>query len=174
MNRVLVLGNCGSGKTTFARRLAGDLGCEHVELDSIFHQPNWQPLDREVFADIVAGRVAGDRWVIEGGYSQVRSIIVARADTIVWLDLPYLVIALRLWQRTLSRVFRGEELWNGNRERLGNILFTWDGIVWWQMRKHLVRKREFAALFGAPAVSGIEKIHLKSAREVEGWWRGRA
>ena len=44
MQRVSVVGNSGSGKTTLARQLAGRLGVAHVELDAIFHQPDWQEL----------------------------------------------------------------------------------------------------------------------------------
>jgi cytidylate kinase len=46
-NRVVVVGNSGSGKTTFALRLAQALDLTHVELDSIYHQPGWTPLDAE-------------------------------------------------------------------------------------------------------------------------------
>lgn len=41
-----------------------------------------------------------------------------RADTVVWLDLPRRVAVPRIVRRTLGRMLRGEELWNGNRERL--------------------------------------------------------
>ena len=48
--------------------------------------------------------------------------MLERADTVVWLDLPRRVWLPRLVRRTLRRVVRREELWNGNRESLRGVL----------------------------------------------------
>ena len=53
MRRISVVGNSGSGKTTVARAIAGALGVPHLELDAVFHQPDWQPLDTAEFRRIV-------------------------------------------------------------------------------------------------------------------------
>jgi adenylate kinase family enzyme len=39
--RILVVGSSCSGKTTFARALAGILGRPHIELDALHWGPNW-------------------------------------------------------------------------------------------------------------------------------------
>jgi adenylate kinase family enzyme len=44
MQRVSVVGSSGSGKTTLAAQIARCLGAPHLELDSVFHQPGWEPL----------------------------------------------------------------------------------------------------------------------------------
>lgn len=49
MRRVAVVGNSGSGKSTFAAELARRLGVPWVELDAVFHQPGWTELDRRNF-----------------------------------------------------------------------------------------------------------------------------
>src|SRR6185437_6621009 len=49
IDRVVVVGCSGAGKTTLARTLATLLDAPHVELDSIFHQPGWIPLGDEEF-----------------------------------------------------------------------------------------------------------------------------
>jgi adenylate kinase family enzyme len=63
VRRVSVVGNSGSGKTTVAAAIARALSVPHLELDAVFHQPNWQPLEREVFRATVADFVASDAWV---------------------------------------------------------------------------------------------------------------
>ena len=89
MQRVSVVGTSGSGKSTLGAALAKRLGTEFLELDSVFHQPGWVPLPDEEFRRRVGDAVAGERWVVDGNYSsKVRDIVWARADTVVWLDLP--------------------------------------------------------------------------------------
>src|ERR1700689_4990821 len=88
VRRVSVVGTSGVGKSTFASLLARGLEGPFLELDSVFHQAEWVPLDTALFRTRVADFAAGERWVIDGNYSKVRDIVWARADTVVWLDLP--------------------------------------------------------------------------------------
>jgi adenylate kinase family enzyme len=64
MQRISVVGNTGSGKTRVAKAFAADLGLPHLELDSVFHQPDWQPLDTGAFRHIVSEFTAADGWVV--------------------------------------------------------------------------------------------------------------
>jgi adenylate kinase family enzyme len=105
--RVVVVGNARSGKTTLSSQLAARLGAEHIEIDAIHHLADWTPIEREEMRRIVRERTNARRWVVDGGYGgMVGDIVFGRADTVVWLDSP------------LGRMLRGTKLWNGNRERL--------------------------------------------------------
>ena len=88
VQRVSVVGNSGSGKSTLGAALAARLGVPYVELDSIFHQPGWAELPRDEFRERVGALADGDAWVIDGNYTAVRDLVWARADTVVWIDLP--------------------------------------------------------------------------------------
>ena len=118
VRRVSVVGTSGAGKSTLARALAGALGADFLELDSVYHQAGWVPLPREYRAR-VASVTAGERWVIDGNYSKVRDVVWARADTVVWLDLPRRTVMRRVIWRSSGASGR-VELWNGNRERWQN------------------------------------------------------
>ncbi|HEV3186991.1 MAG TPA: hypothetical protein VGZ04_02980 [Acidimicrobiales bacterium] len=131
-------GASGSGKSTFAREVGRILNAPCLELDSIYHQENWTPLDVETFRDRVDGFSQQERWVSDGNYSSVRDLLWSRADVIVFIDLPRRHVILRLLRRTIQRGFTGEELWNGNRESLRH-LFSLDeerNVVLWSWRTH--------------------------------------
>ena len=87
MQRVSVVGTSGAGKTTFARALAARLAVPHIELDAIFHQEDWTPLDDDEFVRRVDAATDGDAWVADGNYRMVSmdGPVWARADTVVWL-----------------------------------------------------------------------------------------
>ena len=131
---VAVYGHSGSGKSTLGRRLSEALGVPYVELDAIFHaHPNWVDLERDEFrarvSELLEANPAG--WVIDGNYSAVRDLILPRADTVVWLRLPFRVVYPRLARRTVVRSFQGAELWNGNRESLRQTFLTRDSMLLW-------------------------------------------
>ncbi|HEY6789138.1 MAG TPA: hypothetical protein VI365_17685, partial [Trebonia sp.] len=116
MRRVSVTGTAGSGKSTLARALAALLQVPHLELDSVYHQPEWTPLPRDEFRARVERFAAQDGWVTDGNYSSVQDLVWQRADTVAWLDLPRHLVMRRLLWRTVRRVMTRQELWNGNRE----------------------------------------------------------
>jgi adenylate kinase family enzyme len=97
--RVLVVGGCGAGKTTLARRLAPILDLPAVHLDRAYWQPNWREPDRDHWRDCVAEIIAADRWIIDGNYSNTLDLRLPRADWIILLDLP-------TWQCLWSAVWR--------------------------------------------------------------------
>ena len=101
MRRVSVVGAAGSGKSTFARRLASHLGVRHVELDALYWGPRWTPRPPEDFLADAERAVTEDAWVIDGSYSSLQPAVWTRADTVVWLDLPMPLVITRVYQRTL-------------------------------------------------------------------------
>ena len=164
MQRVSVVGTSGVGKSTVSRELARRLGASWLELDSVYHQAGWTPLDTAEFRARVAAVAAGERWVIDGGYSAVRDLVWARADTVVWLDLPRRTVMRRITCLTLRRVAGRVELWNGNRERWRN-LFTWDkneSIIAWAWQTYGSRRERYAALLTDPANAHLTFVRLTS------------
>ena len=168
MDRINVTGTSCSGKTTLARRISERLGVPHVELDALFWGQDWTPVAAETFRSRVADAVAGERWVIDGGYSTIRDLLWARADTVVWLDYPLRTVLGRWARRTVARLRSQEEFWpgTGNRERLGHIVRR-DSLLWWILSTHHRRRRTTAEQLASRP--DLRAIRLRSPAETERW-----
>ncbi len=82
----------GNGKTTFGHELARRLDVPLVERDALVHGPNWTETPDDVLRRLLMPVLAGDGWVIDGGYrGKIGNVVLERADAVVWLHLPVLV-----------------------------------------------------------------------------------
>ena len=165
--RVIVAGVSGVGKTTLAGRISDILDIPHTEIDGLFHCENWTP--RESFLGDVRALVAGEAWVTEWQYSLARPLLAERADLLIWLDLPFLRVALpRVIRRTVRRRRRRQELWNGNVEPPLVTFFTDpEHIVRWAWStRHTYRERVPRA---DAEHENLVVVRLRSQREVDAW-----
>jgi adenylate kinase family enzyme len=171
LRRVAVVGTSGSGKTHLASRLASLLTVPHIELDGLYNLADWNTMPDEDFMVAVAAVVARDHWVIDGNYSRVRDVIWPRADAVVVLDYDRWRVMLRLLRRSLRRVLRREELWNGNRETWRNLL-SWDphqSILRWAWTTHGRRRAQYAQVLADPRWSDVEFVSFSTPGEAERW-----
>ena len=176
MQRVSVVGNSGAGKSHLARRIARAIDAPYVELDAIHHLPGWTPMEPERFVAEVATRAAAERWVIDGNYRRavVEGPVWARADTVVWLDLPRRTVMRQVIGRTVRRTVSREELWNGNREPFRN-LWAWapeKSIVRWAWTQHAKYAARYGAALESPDHGHLEFVRLRSRAAVEHWLAG--
>jgi adenylate kinase family enzyme len=168
MRRVSVAGISGSGKTTLATALATRLGVPHIELDALHHGPDWTEATPAELRERVEAALAAapDGWVADGNYeSKLGDLIVSRADTFVWIDLPLALALVRIARRTTGRIVRGTELWNGNRETVRNALLVRDNLVWWAIKSHRRKRRTLPSL--PDRYPHLRFVRLRSPREVD-------
>ncbi len=164
--RILVIGGSGAGKSTLGRVLGQRLGVPYVELDALHHGPNWQAATAEQLSARVHGAIDGAAgWVVDGNYvSKLGTLLVDRAELIVWLDVPLSTKLRRLTRRTALRWFRNEELWNGNRETLKDAFWGSEALFPWAIRSHFRQRRQLPG-----QLAGRPFVRLRSAREVDMW-----
>lgn len=166
--RIHIVGTSGSGKTTLARQISQHLAIPHLELDALYHEPNWTEAPTEVFRKRVEQALRGENWVVDGNYSKVRDIVWSRADTVVWLDYPLPVIMRRVVRRTIRRVVIQEELWNGNRETW-QTTFSRDSIILWVLQTYRKSRKEYPMLFKQPQYAHLKVVHMRSPITTKNW-----
>ncbi|GEE02853.1 adenylate kinase [Gordonia spumicola] len=160
----------GVGKTTLGRRIAQVVDAPHTEIDGLFHGPNWTP--RTTFLEDVADLASTEAWVTEWQYAGARPVLAARADLLVWLDLPFWTTTFpRVVRRTVLRRVRREALWNGNVEPpFHQILTDPDYIVRWAVSTRHKYRDQIPQLDHDSF--GLSVVRLTSTREVDRWLKG--
>ena len=88
MKKIIVIGCPGSGKTTFAEKLAKKSGLPLFYLDAIWHKADKTHISREEFDRRLGEILALDAYIIDGNYSRTVERRIAAADTVVLFDLP--------------------------------------------------------------------------------------
>lgn len=101
MQRVLVVGGPGAGKTTFAARLGTVLELPVVHLDAHFWGAGWRETPRPEWTARVGDLVAAERWVMDGHYDGTLALRARSADAIIVLTPPRLTRVARLVRRGL-------------------------------------------------------------------------
>ena len=86
--KVLVLGNGGAGKSTFASNMGARFSLPVVHLDRLWWLPGWVNRSREEFDGLLDAELAKPAWVMDGNYHRTLSQRLAAADCAVFLDIP--------------------------------------------------------------------------------------
>ena len=157
---MIIVGTCGSGKTTLGKALSKKLGLPLVDLDELYWLPNWQRVPCFKFEKSVKLATDKKTWAVCGNYSKYQSIFLPKADTLIWLDLPFNILLFRLVKRSIAQAWTKETLCNGNRQSFRQ--FCW--LIKHLFKTYSKRKRNYAEL--RHSATHLQWVHLKSSREV--------
>ncbi len=103
MNRILIIGCPGSGKTTLSKILSDKLQIPLVHLDKMFWNSGWQPKSREEFDAELLEVLQTKRWIIDGNYSRTIPWRMEKADMVIHLDYPTAICVWRVLKRVVTR-----------------------------------------------------------------------
>ena len=170
--RVVVIGSSGSGKSTFARRLAGACDLKRIELDALNWGPDWTNRSADApqdFERLVDEAIAAPRWVTDGNYRAAMTRTLPKATHLVWLDYSRALVMRRVIWRSLTRAIGGQELWpgTGNREDFRRWLDK-EHPIRWAWDTYARRQAQYEALFADARLAAVEKHRLRRPREAEG------
>lgn len=88
MQKVIIIGCPGAGKSTFARKLRDSTNLPLYHLDMLWHKPDQTTISREIFETKLQEIIEKDQWIIDGNYLSTMELRMQACDTIFLLDIP--------------------------------------------------------------------------------------
>ena len=99
MEKIIVIGCPGSGKSTFARALHQITGIPLCHLDRLFWNPDKTTVEKSVFLQRLSQVLQTDRWIIDGNYASTMALRMQACDTVIFLDYPLAVCLAGIRER---------------------------------------------------------------------------
>lgn len=161
MERILIIGCGGAGKSTLARQLGQMLDLPVVHLDRIFWSPgNWEHLDREAFDALLLQELEKPRWIMDGNFNRTIPMRMAKCDTVIYLDFNRFTCLFSWLKRVITH-------WGRTRADMGPNCKEWldpefAKWIWNYNRDH--RDNNYRLLNEA---EGVETVVLKNRRMVK-------
>lgn len=118
MERILIIGNAGSGKTTFAKKLASKTGLPLVHLDAIYWTGDWEHISREEFDARLQQELEQPKWIMDGNFNRTIAHRLQYCDTVFYFDMPTWVCLWGITKRIFTNYGKVRPDMGGNcRER---------------------------------------------------------
>jgi adenylate kinase family enzyme len=120
----MIVGPGGAGKSWLAKRIAERTGLPLIHLDREYWRPGWIETPKPAWKARVAEIVARERWVMDGNYGGTLALRMARADTIVFLDVSRWASLAGVLSRRV-RANQREDMTDGCPERVNLTFLRW-------------------------------------------------
>ncbi|MBI3188979.1 MAG: adenylate kinase [Gammaproteobacteria bacterium] len=112
MKKIAVFGKPGSGKSTLSKNLALATGIQLHQLDSIVYKKNGDLADRKTYDRVHEKILSSNSWIIDG-FGPIESFFkrLDAAETLIYIDLPYVVSYWLVTKRLLKGLLVKPEGW---------------------------------------------------------------
>ena len=160
MERIIIIGCGGAGKSTLARQLGEKLNLPVVHLDKLFWKPGWVESTKDEIDANIMEEMSKPKWIIDGNYNRTIPERIKRCDTIIYLDFSRFTCLMGVAKRVLSTYGTVRpDMGAGCPERFDPEFLKW---IWNFNRKH--RENYYRLLNEA---EGTETIVLKNRKAVK-------
>ena len=162
MERIIIIGCGGAGKSTLARQLGEITGLPVVHLDKLFWKPGWVEETPEAFDQKLAVELEKPRWIMDGNFNRTMPQRIAKCDTIIYLDFSRIACLLGVIKRVLTTYGTVRpDMGEGCPERI-----DWEFLKWvWSYNKNK-RDRNYRLL---NETTHAQAIVLKNRRQLKGF-----
>ena len=86
MQRIMIVGCPGSGKSTFARALRDAMDLPLYYLDMLYWNADRTTVSKDVFRERLEAVLAQEQWIIDGNYGSTMERRMQACDTVFFLD----------------------------------------------------------------------------------------
>ena len=160
MERIVIIGCGGAGKSTLARQLGEKLELPVVHLDKLFWRPGWVEVSPEEFDALHRAELAKEKWIMDGNFNRTMPERIARCDTIIYLDFSRAACFRGVLKRELTSYGKVRpDMGEGCPERVDLEFMKWV----WNFNKNK-RERNYKLLEEA---KHAKVIVLKNRRAVK-------
>ena len=127
VDKVLIIGCPGAGKSTLSKNLADELQLPLIHLDQINWVDDHATISKNEF-DIALDKVLKEPfWIIDGNYNRTLEKRIQYADTVIWLDFPRWICLYRVLKRAVSgKLTNTHKYGNPNTIEKGFLTFIWN------------------------------------------------
>lgn len=167
MERILIVGTCGSGKTTLGAQLGRQLNIPVHDIDELYWGPNWTPRPQPEFHADIERAIATPQWIITGNYTSLRGLLCPQATTIIWLNYSFPLIFSRLFSRSVSRIITRKEMFGGCHETFWRTFCSHDSIFVWLFKTFRKRRREYGEMRAEGTYPQLEWIEFRHPRQAD-------
>ncbi|MET1256558.1 adenylate kinase [Aliikangiella maris] len=126
MNKIMVFGKPGGGKSTLSKKLSLHTGIKFHSLDLIEYSQNGQRVSTDAYHDKHQQLISGDNWIIDG-FGTIDSFWqrIDAADTLIYIDLPYFIHYWWVGKRLLKSLRMKPEGWPEGSSMIKGTLASW-------------------------------------------------
>lgn len=112
MKKIVVFGKPGSGKSTLSKNLSSATGIKLHALDSIVYKKDGGLVDRKTYDKAHENILSSDSWIIDG-FGPIESFNkrLDVADTLIYIELPYVISYWLVTKRFLKGLVVKPEGW---------------------------------------------------------------
>lgn len=100
--RILVLGCCGSGKSTFAYALSQKTGLPVIHIDQMFWSEGWVERPKDEYQRLLQEAINQDKWIMDGNHSTSLEQRLQHADIVIMFKYPLYLCFYRIFKRILT------------------------------------------------------------------------
>ena len=160
MERILIIGCGGAGKSTLAQQLGKKLNLPVVHLDKLFWKPGWVASPREEMNEKIRIELEKPQWIMDGNFNHTIPERIKYCDTVIYLDFGRLACLWGVCKRILTTYGTVRpDMGEGCPER-----FDLDFLKWvWNFNKK--NRENYYRLLNE--TEGIQTIVLKNRRMVK-------
>ena len=102
MQRILIIGCGGAGKSTLARQLGEKLDIPVVHLDKLFWHPGWVESSKAEIDEKIYAEMKKPQWIMDGNYNRTLAERIKHCDTVIYLDFSRWACLLGVLKRVLT------------------------------------------------------------------------